>query len=97
MLGAAGLDAEVEVVAELARVKASLGREGVANLVWEVNRRQGGAVPSMRTRSRVGPMPRPTLPVACRLQLVGREEGVATSKVVPSHSLLRCGLAIDTG
>ena len=35
------------------------------------------------------------LPVACRLQLVGLEEGVATSKVVPSHSLLRCGLAID--
>ena len=31
----------------------------------------GWAVPSIRTRSRVGPMPTRTLPVAWRLRLVG--------------------------
>jgi hypothetical protein len=34
------------------------------------------AVPSMRTRARVGPMPRRTLSVACRLRLVRLEDGV---------------------
>jgi hypothetical protein len=97
MLGAAGLDAEVEVVAELARVKASLGREGVANLVWEVNRRQGGGGSLDEDEVTGGANAETDLAGGLQLQLVGLEEGVATSKVVPSHSLLRCGLAIDKG
>src|SRR5262245_53672535 len=48
-------------------------------------------------RSRVGPMPRRALPVACRLRLVTLAEGVAIRMVTPSQrkdSGTRCGVPL---
>jgi hypothetical protein len=39
-LEALGADAEVEVPCELARFEAGLGREGIADVIWDVGRRQ---------------------------------------------------------
>ena len=70
---------------ELARVEAGLGREAVTQAGVTSASDIAVAVPSMRTRSRVGPRATRTLPVAIRLRLVGLDAGVEITSAPLSH------------
>src|SRR5260370_14490028 len=92
-----GADTEIQVAAELARTEAGLGGEGIASWAeMSAAACTSCTVPSIRARSRVGPIPRRTLPVARRLRPVTLAAGGAPTTGLPSQRHqhgTRCRLA----